>query len=68
MFLSYHITTRRQDPEDLDLNLHLRGNLKSDTVVDNRTKHNSTNSSSNIVLEVNLLFIGFDVYVSNRTL
>jgi hypothetical protein len=27
--VSYHNTTRRHDPEDLDLNLHRRENLKS---------------------------------------
>jgi hypothetical protein len=26
---SYHITTRRQNPEERDLNLHQRENLKS---------------------------------------
>jgi len=26
-FISYHITTRRQNPEELDLKLHRRDNL-----------------------------------------
>jgi len=28
ILVSYHNTTRHQKPQDFDLNLHLRGNLK----------------------------------------
>jgi hypothetical protein len=37
--VSYHITTRRQDSEDLDLNLHRRENTKFDSI--NRSCYNS---------------------------
>jgi hypothetical protein len=37
--VSYHITTRRYNPEDLDINLDLRENPKSQTSV-NFTSYN----------------------------